>query len=1123
MNLDKKNQTPKSEKYKFCDHFLHHFDKLAKVYDDKLKQVRSIDKNIKDTSHGVCNNGYHIRYITPSDISTFVANLDKSLATGMIHPSVNDCNLFSVMSAKKFVETNGGTSFVNTSDSNGTPIINNSTSLEDLELMVSDEVFKRDVYTKHELSQRVKHVKEDVKAFDQMHFTAALRSLVAKLPTIIEKHSESACSECDVKCKHELGIYIGKFIIFALKLNIMSLEQMIRYAVPKVTFDTLDDREHKITSSTVQGYMEMFGEEVESEVVQESVDTKKKEPLFFVFSAGVAPVLSKSIMKATGSKYSHMGLSFDADCHKIYTFTSRSEKRENYVSGETGFGFTIDSIADLCVNSTEINIMVGFIDKAKADIIRSEINDFAHHKTSFDAGLFISYLKNKAPNNDGKNKYKQVCSSFCDYILKQADIKISNEAMPSPGGMKDQLDKASAKLNNVFEVFNGKASEYVPEIAEAEVAKFASREYSRAFDEVYTECFHITKVDSEVRSRIPFNCNFRDIVLADNHEFYKNTACALDYIVKHPKSPFNQLIVKYVDPEKNPIEPGEAQSLMRMLFGDYLGKVDYENPFYRPDVQFPSDPNWMDKLTYGNAYYDLNYRRDNPGNQDTDPITAKLDILCKMFMPCCHECDSEKLANNVLRIINIMTTIIDIRKHTTDWQIPRLLSTDVLALLGDILTRTLMKLYYLNTLVVSFSDTMDDTMIPGYMYNEEEYIEADNGDIVMQEAFITEADETTTPKAMVVKNNNETTKKAHAGFTKFWAKFIEFWNNIVSNYFRSWEKTQEKILKSLEDSKNSVEEVKKALDAQTFSITIDNYVKYNIQADAIANLKPDETVNSIINQIESESGQFKADSTIGQANDSKWLEAFESNLFPEKIRSLMMSTQTNSTDSSDNGKNTANENTDKSRTQILVNYILYGNENGEANKPVDSQTVDSGIVDDIYNNLIGTKNGLGKIFNEYNERVKKANKTLQDKMNKATKAAFDAEQKAAGENAQQIQNTGTKDNDSTANQEAAKQNDINAKLMEAAKVAARAERIVSAGCTNALIGCPKDKNDYDAYKNSFFGRNYALLRSILTEYKASGTVEKKEETTAANTANTAATPTPAATPAATPEATPNNA
>lgn len=1095
MNLDKKNQTPKSEKYKFCDHFLHHFDKLAKVYDDKLKQVRSIDKNIKDTSHGVCNNGYHIRYITPSDISTFVANLDKSLATGMIHPSVNDCNLFSVMSAKKFVETNGGTSFVNTSDSNGTPIINNSTSLEDLELMVNDEVFKRDVYTKHELSQRAKHIKEDAKAFDQMHFTAALRSLVAKLPTIIEKHSESACSECDVKCKHELGIYIGKFIIFALKLNIMSLEQMIRYAVPKVTFDTLDDREHKITSSTVQGYMEMFGEEVEGEIVQESVDTKKKEPLFFVFSAGVAPVLSKSIMKATGSKYSHMGLSFDADCHKIYTFTSRSEKRENYVSGETGFGFTIDSIADLCENSSEINIMVGFIDKAKADIIRSEINDFAHHKTSFDAGLFISYLKNKAPNNDGKNKYKQVCSSFCDYILKQADIKISDEAMPSPGGMKDQLDKASAKLNNVFEVFNGKASEYVPEIAEAEVAKFASREYSRAFDEVYTECFHITKVDSEVRSRIPFNCNFRDIVLADNHEFYKNTACALDYIVKHPKSPFNQLIVKYVDPEKNPVEPGEAQSLMRMLFGDYLNKVDYENPFYRPDVQFPSDPNWMDKLTYGNAYYDLNYRRDNPGNQDTDPITAKLDILCKMFMPCCHECDSEKLANNVLRIINIMTTIIDIRKHTTDWQIPRLLSTDVLALLGDILTRTLMKLYYLNTLVVSFSDTMDDTMIPGYMYNEEEYIEADNGDVVMQEAFILEAEESTTPKAMVVKNTTEGDNKNKGVFTKFLAKFMEFWNNIVSNYFRSWEKTQEKILKKLEESKSVCEEIDKAIADGTFSLTIENYVKYNVQAKALENLNPIEHVNKLVGEVKS--GEFTGEKD-DDTHNSDWLYTFEKSFYPDAIHDALGITKPTSDDEGD--KKAADEKTDQNRTKTFVNYLLYGTT--EAPVPENDHPLKSGDVMDIYNNLIGTKDGIGKLFNKYNDQVKEANKTLQSQMSAAEIEEAKAAQKAANENRETAEaggsNVQAKENNEGANAEVTEAANKKNFLIKAAKVAIRAERVISAGGTNALIGCPKDKNDYEAYKNSFWGRNYKLLATIITEYKATGkSAAKKEETPAA--------------------------
>ena len=176
---------------------------------------------------------------------------------------------------------------------------------------------------------------------------------------------------------------------------------------------------------------------------------------------------------------------------------------------------------------------------------------------------------------------------------------------------------------------------------------------------------------------------------------------------------------------------------------------------------------------------------------------------------------------------------------------------------------------------------------------------------------------------------------------------------------------------------------------------------------------------------------------------------------------------------------------------------------------------------------------MGKTFNTYNERVKKANKMLQDKMNKVTKEAFDAEQKAAGEKV--IAATENKPGSSTEVQEsyvqeetlpsnendekAAKAQDKNNKLIAAAKVAARAERIVSAGCTNALIGCPKDKNDYEAYKSSFFGKNYALLKQILTEYKASGTVAKKEESTTANTTNapaeaSAATGTGAETPAA---------
>ena len=529
MEFDKKTQSEKTEKYKFCDRFLHKFDVLAKAYDAELKTLRSIEKEIKDTSHGVCNSGYNVRCITPSDISTYVANFDKALAAGLLQPSVGDCNLFAVESVKKFIEANGCIPFDMPTIGGTKNTTLTMADLGDLELIVANETFKKNVYSTSELKTRAKYVKEDLKKFESMHFTAAVRSLISKLPTIIEKHSESACACTDIKCKHELGIYVGNFILFALKLNLLSLEQMRLYTVPQVTFDTCSDRERKVTSLTVQEYTKMFEEDGESlEVYQEAVNVKDKQPIFFVFSKGIAPILSKSIMKFTNSKFSHMGIAFSPDCRKIYTYTSRGEHRENYVSGETGFGFTIDSINDLKQKNQDIAIMVGYISNGNYEIIKEQIEDFAHHNTTFDATLFLNYLRNKPIKN--KNKYAQVCSTFCDYILKSIGITVSNEPVPSPGGMKEQLDKSSEKLNNVFEVFSGKAQEYIPETAEIEVARFAARDHSRAFDEMYTECYHITKVDSEVRSIIPFGLNFRDIALSDDHEYYKNTSLASNYL-----------------------------------------------------------------------------------------------------------------------------------------------------------------------------------------------------------------------------------------------------------------------------------------------------------------------------------------------------------------------------------------------------------------------------------------------------------------------------------------------------------------------------------------------------------------------------------------------------------------
>ena len=1117
MEFDKKTQSEKTEKYKFCDRFLHKFDVLAKAYDAELKMLRSIEKEIKDTSHGVCNSGYNVRYITPSDISTYVANFDKALAAGLLQPSVGDCNLFAVESVKKFIEANGCIPFDMPTiggTKNTTPTM---ADLGDLELIVANETFKKNVYSTSELKARTKYVKEDLKKFESMHFTAATRSLISKLPTIIEKHSESACSCTDIKCKHELGIYVGNFILFALKLNLLSLEQMRLYTVPQVTFDTCSDRERKVTSLTVQEYTKMFEEDGESlEVYQEAVNVKDKQPIFFVFSKGIAPILSKSIMKFTNSKFSHMGIAFSPDCRKIYTYTSRGEHRENYVSGETGFGFTIDSINDLKRNNQEIAIMVGYISNGNYEIIKEQIEDFIRHNTTFDATLFLNYLRNKPIKN--KNKYAQVCSTFCDYILKSIGITVSNEPVPSPGGMKEQLDKSSEKLNNVFEVFSGKAQEYIPETAEIEVARFAARDRSRAFDEMYTECYHITKVDSEVRSIIPFGLNFRDIALSDDHEYYKNTSLALKYVMSNPRSPFNQILNKYFDPDE-PQEKDEAHSLLRMMFGEWMNRSDYDDPYHRPDVQFPSDPNWMDKIMFGNAYYDLNYRRDNPGNQTSDPITAKFDVICKMFMPCCHETDSKKLVKCAMRIANVMEAIIDVRKND-EWSIPRQLSTEFLALLGDILTRVLMKLYHLNTVVFDFSDTMRDTMIPGILYEEsgDVYTEDANGNVILQEAFILEADEA--PKAMVVSNTKESdmgnVAKAKHTFAQFWAKIQEWWNGVCCQYFSNWEKTQEKMIKWINDNKSLVDEISKALgDGNgTFQIKVSNYVQYNIQMEPISNLKPEEVVNKFISErlekVTNDDGTAETnvkDDKQDQAKSLADVNTYIKQMYPEAIAQKMLNTQTDPTNGTADATKTANNNTDENRTKILVNYVLYNNQNGEEPKVEDSVNLTGAMLNDIYANLTGTQSGISKVFNTYNEKVKKANSLIQQQL---TKAEQEAAKATAAKNVEKTEATQNGDGETPAKvpekteTEAAKAERKSQVMIAFAREMSRAEKVVSQGLTNAIIGCPKNNKDYSAYKNSFWGKNYQILSDVVREYKTRDkNANASSTTTDTNTTNNA--------------------
>ena len=85
---------------------------------------------------------------------------------------------------------------------------------------------------------------------------------------------------------------------------------------------------------------------------------------------------------------------------------------------------------------------------------------------------------------------------------------------------------------------------------------------------------------------------------------------------------------------------------------------------------------------------------------------------------------NEEVANHIIGVGNVMLGIISAysRNDIADYQMAK----DVLTVLGEIITRCILKLYHNNTRVVDNSDSMMDTMAPGYMYVESFVMEADD-------------------------------------------------------------------------------------------------------------------------------------------------------------------------------------------------------------------------------------------------------------------------------------------------------------------------------------------------------------------------------------------------------------
>lgn len=704
MNPRVEGNSRTTKPFKFSDSFLTGFNSLITTYDKKIEDLNKVKSLIdKDAHHGVCNCSYKMRYITPSDISTFISNLERAMENHLFKPHTSDCDLFAVESVKRFLKDNGCVPF-DAPSIMGNPgaDIPKGATLADLTFAAESECFNLLVYSKYELDKRVDCMREDIGKIQNMHFSAAAKAFVQKLPGIMDKKASFVMS--DSLLSKACEVYIEDFIMFAVRLNLCTVLQMLAYAVPRVAYknEPASDQSNESANNADNW------DENNDFFQQESVDSSQVSPVFFVFTQGSSPI-SKAIKKATDSDYSHISISFDPSLDAMYSFGGTSFRKE--------------SIHDKKRKDLNIDVYGTFLSKDNVNSMQDICADFISNtkKTKFDYPALVKKLFGS--DKKDASGYKQICTTFVNKVLSVANTSLSEKNIPSPEEMREN---AQAKPEQIFQLFNGNSKDYKRQDAAQKLKSMGNDPKAKRFDEVVTECCSgfLKTNDYVITNKIPFNCNMRDIVLQDMHPQFKDTVSALKFIMNDERSPVHQLVIQYYT---EPIEEYDPEQIIKMFFGcprhnHWECEPNSRDALANNAANMNTDVNWLDKITYGNMFYDGNYRRDGLGNQHTHPIMNSFDAIYKMFGGCDNVCDNAGLANSLIRISRVMKAIVE---RYCDGSIPNWeMCRDILSVFGEIFTRHMLRLYYNNNRYLVAKDQMNDAMGPGYMFAEGYVLEA---------------------------------------------------------------------------------------------------------------------------------------------------------------------------------------------------------------------------------------------------------------------------------------------------------------------------------------------------------------------------------------------------------------
>lgn len=916
MSEIKEARDPGMRHFKFSDSFFAGFKALISAYDKKIEELHNISSLIdKDAHHGVCNCSYKMRYITPENVSTFISNIEKAMANKLLKPKMGDCDLFAVSSVKKFLDGNGCVPFdaFSLMGNPGADIPKGAT-LADLTFAAESEVFNVVVYSKYELEQRAKDMKDDIKKMQDMHFSAAIKAFVDRLPSIMDSKANYVMS--DALIYDAMERYIEDFIMFALRLNYTTVCQMIGYAIPRVAYkiEPASDASNESANNA-----DNWDEDNEF-FKQEAVDSTKVDPVFFVFTQGKG-LIPAAIKTATDSDYSHVSISFDASLDHMYSFGTN--------------GFRVESIHDEKRKDRDICVYGTFVSKDGVKKMKDICHDFEEHID--DSKFNYSSLIKKLFGNDSpkESEYKEICSTFVNKCLNEVNQPLTDKAIPSP---KEMMEDAGSRADQVFQLFEGNSKDYKKGPASKTLKRMGKKEKTKRYDEYVTECCGFIKSnDYIITNKIPFNCNVRDIVLQDVHPTFKDTISALKFIMNDERSPIHQLVIQYFT---EPIEDYDPNMVVKMFMG--CCHKDLFDPMFAPSdmgtyeklkntaASMNTDVNWLDKITYGNMFYDCNYRRDALGNNKVQPIMNSFETIYKMFGGCDNETDNTCLANNMIRISRIMKAIVCKYEEgcICDWEMCR----DILAVFGEIFTRNMLRLYYNNSSHVLTSDQMEDAMGPGYMYHE---------------SFVQEASDLQHNDAN--KDTQAVTKVAKVGLKKILQAMAKWARDTLANWlpntFKTTLKDQVEWVVNENKGPKSIDEVMQAYDKGYQGPIKKEYRKYHVTIDPS---KVD--VNQIITK-HFKSNESYEDPTVKAQIKSELMNMFADKSLADKLSKL-------------EGDNL---------NKAFVNAVLYSSTDEPA--IIQNQVIDKPTLTDVWNDLTTiSKNNCA----EFGDRFSKLSKSLAD-------------------------------------------------------------------------------------------------------------------------------------------------